>query len=90
MPSQVEANLINTRSLLTPFSSYKSINFFAFSMLAFLLNDSRASTSVETLPGIILSISLPNKIHVKSNAASICSSNVLIIKYVFNQSEKCK
>lgn len=77
MPSQVDASLIKTRSLLTPSPSYKAINLFAFSILAFLLKDNLASTSVETLPGIIFKISLPNKTHVISRAASICSAKVL-------------
>lgn len=77
MPSQVDASLIKIRSLLTPSPSYRAINLFAFSMLASLLNDNLASTSVETLPGIIFKISLPNKTHVISRAASTCSDKVL-------------
>jgi len=77
MPSQVDASLMRTRSLLIPNPSYKATNLFAFSTLAFLLKDNLASTSVETLPGIIFKISLPNRTHVTSRAASTCSARVL-------------
>jgi len=77
MPSQVDASLIKMRSLLTPSPSYRAINLFAFSILASLLKDNLASTSVETLPGIIFKISLPNRTHVMSRAASTCSAKVL-------------
>ncbi|EZA59074.1 hypothetical protein X777_15715 [Ooceraea biroi] len=66
MPSQVDASLMRTRSLLIPSPSYKATNLFAFSMLASLLKDNLASTSVETLPGIMFRISLPNRTHVMS------------------------
>ena len=46
-------------------------------MLASLLKDNLASTSVETLPGMIFKISLPNRTHVMSKAASTCSLKVL-------------
>jgi len=77
MPSQVDASLIKMRSLLTPSPSYRAINLFAFSILASLLKDNLASTSVETLPGIIFKISLPNRTQVISRAASTCSAKVL-------------
>lgn len=77
IPSHVEASLINTRFLFTPSSSYKAINRLAFSMLASLLKDNLASTSVETLPGIVFKISLPKRTHVMSKAASTCSVKVL-------------
>lgn len=61
MPSQVEPNLIKIRLRSTPNSSYNEISFSAFSTLAFVSNDKRASTSVDTRPGMIFKISTPNK-----------------------------
>ncbi|KYM80492.1 hypothetical protein ALC53_09042 [Atta colombica] len=100
MPSQVDASLIKMRSLLTPSPSYKAINLFAFSILASLLKDNLASTSVETLPGIIFKISLPNKTHVISRAASTyflsrcmfiegCSFRLVAIKENRTDDKKC-
>ena len=60
IPSQVEANLIKTRSLLTPDSSYSLINFLPLATIASLLKDKRASTSVEMRPGTTLEISIPS------------------------------
>ena len=46
-------------------------------MLAFLSKENLASTSVETLPGTIFKISLPNCTRRLSSVASTCSSTVL-------------
>ena len=43
-------------------------------MLSVILKDSLASTSIETLPGIIFSISLPKLTSILSRAFDICPS----------------
>ena len=74
MPSHVEANLINTRSLLTPESWYNLINLRPLATIASKLNDKRASTSVEIRPGTTLVISVPINTANLSAALSICSA----------------
>lgn len=49
----------------------------AFSTVAFVSKEKRASTSVETLPGIILRISRPNSTKRRSRAASTLSFRVV-------------
>lgn len=49
----------------------------AFLMLPSSSNENRASTSVDTLPGTIFKISLPNCTSKLSNVESTCSSSVL-------------
>jgi hypothetical protein len=46
----------------------------AFSTLALVSNENLASTSVDTLPGTIFKISLPNCVNKLSSVASTCSS----------------
>lgn len=50
--------------------------------VAWTSNEKRASTSVETLPGMMFRISLPNSTSSRSSAASTCSSTVLPYKSV--------
>lgn len=49
----------------------------ALSTEALVSKEKRASTSVETLPGIMLRISLPNSTRRRSRVASTCSSMFL-------------
>ena len=60
MPSQVDAILMRMRSFLTPTESYSAMSSLAFFFVASLSKERRASTSVETRPGIIFRISFPN------------------------------
>lgn len=56
---------------------HTSIRCRALSTEAFLSKENLASTSVETLPGTMLRISLPNCTRRLSNVASTCSSMLL-------------
>lgn len=60
MPSHVDANLIKMRLRSMPNSSNIAINFNALSMLVLVSKDRRASTSIDTRPGTIFKISIPN------------------------------
>src|ERR1700761_3462403 len=60
MPGQVEAILIRMRSLEMPAFSYCSIISRATFIVASVPYDKRASTSVDTRPGTMARIFLPN------------------------------
>ena len=60
IPSQVEAILIKILSFSIPTDLYKSMSWWAFAFVAALSKERRASTSVDTRPGMIARISLPN------------------------------
>ncbi len=62
MPSQVDASLISTRSRPMPASSYSAMSSWPLAIDALVSNDRRASTSVDTRPGMIFRISVPNAI----------------------------
>jgi len=53
IPSQVEAILMRILSRLMPTDSYNAIRALAFAFVACLSKERRASTSVDTRPGII-------------------------------------
>src|ERR1700712_4964009 len=61
-PSHVEASLISTRSRPMPCSLYRAISSRPLAIDASVSNDRRASTSVDTRPGMILRISVPKAI----------------------------
>ena len=63
MPSHVEAILIKTRLLLTPAASYNAIKWRPLVMVACVSNESCASVSVETRPGINAKICKPKAIN---------------------------
>ena len=73
IPSHVDAILISTRSREIPTDSYSSISLMALSIVARVSNDRRASTSVDTRPGMILRISSPNDTSRRSTACSTIS-----------------
>ena len=70
MPSQVEAILMSTRSMCTPSAWYSSIRRSARATVAEVLNDRRASTSVETRPGMVFRISQPKRTSMRSMTSS--------------------
>ena len=70
MPSQVAAILISTRSLTTPWAWYKAMMRWARATVAAVSKLHRASTSVETRPGMRDKISQPKR----TMRRSICSS----------------
>jgi len=65
MPSQVAATFIRTLSLSIPSSRYNEIKEIAFLIVPSTSKDRLASTSVETLPGIIFNISFPKFTYIK-------------------------
>src|SRR5256885_146741 len=70
MPSQVEAILMSTRSMCTPSAWYSSIRRSARATVAEVLKDRRASTSVETRPGMVFRISQPKRTSMRSMTSS--------------------
>ena len=70
MPSQVEAILISRRSRPMPSASYRSTSLCACASVASVSKLSRASTSVETRPGISLRISRPTATASRSPASA--------------------
>ena len=74
MPSQVEASLISTRSRPMPCVFVQRDEFAALGdRKPSVSNDRRASTSVDTRPGTIFRISVPNAI---SNWSMICADRL--------------
>jgi len=61
MPSQVEAILMSTRSMCSPSAWYSSTMRSARATVAAVSNDRRASTSVDTRPGMMERISQPKR-----------------------------
>ena len=74
MPSQVLAILIRIRLRSTPACLYMPISLWALAMVPSVSKLSRASTSVETRPGMILRISRPKLTNRPSMNASVCAS----------------
>ena len=75
IPSHVDATLMRMRSLPMPMDLYRSMMCSALSIEACVSKEKRASTSVETLPGMMDRISLPNSTSSRSRQASVCSSS---------------
>src|SRR5258706_156448 len=74
MPSHVDATLMRLRSLPMPCCWYQPISLCAFSMLPFVSKESRASTSVDTRPGTIFRMRVPNSTASRSSALVIVCS----------------
>ena len=71
MPSQVEATLINTRcSVSMPSARYNAAMRLPRAMVPAVSNDSRASTSVDTRPGISDRICVPKRTSRRSITSS--------------------
>ncbi len=74
MPSQVAATLISTRSRPMPAAAYRSISRCALAIVPSTSKDSRASTSVDTRPGMMPRISRPKRTSSRSQTSAAVSS----------------